>query len=62
MDVDAGLSLAGQPAEATITRWTGCQPGGAVELWTIPSGGHVPTISDAFAKAALDFLEAHLKP
>jgi polyhydroxybutyrate depolymerase len=62
VDVDAGLSLAGQPAEATITRWTGCQPGGAVELWTMPNGGHVPTISVAFGKAALDFLEAHPKP
>jgi polyhydroxybutyrate depolymerase len=62
VDVDADLADAGQPAEATIKRWTGCKPGGAVELWTIPGGGHVPTISDAFPAAVLDFLEAHPKP
>jgi hypothetical protein len=28
-----------------VTRWTGCKPGGAVELWTMPGGGHDPTIS-----------------
>lgn len=62
VDVDADLTDAGQAAEATVKRWSGCQPGGAVELWTIPGGGHVPTISSAFGGAVLDFLEAHPKP
>ncbi len=62
VDVDANLNEAGQPAEATVMRWSGCKPGGAVELWTVPGGGHVPTISAAFGAAVLDFLEAHPKP
>ena len=45
-----------------MKRWTGCDPGGVVELWTIPGGSHVPTFSDAFDDAVLDFLEAHPKP
>lgn len=62
VDVDAVLGDAGQPAETTVKRWTGCDPGGAVELWTIPGGGHVPTISGAFGAAVLGFMEAHPKP
>jgi polyhydroxybutyrate depolymerase len=62
VDVDAGLSDAGRPAEATVERWTGCKPGGAVELWTIPDGSHVPALSSAFGAAVLGFLEAHPKP
>jgi polyhydroxybutyrate depolymerase len=62
VDVDADLSDAGSPAEASVTRWTGCKPGGAVELWTMPGGGHDPTISASFPDAALDFLQAHPKP
>ena len=62
VDVDADLSDAGSPAEATVKRWTGCAPGGAVELWTMPNGSHGPTISAAFPGAVLDFLEAHPRP
>ena len=62
VDVDADLGEAGAPAEATITRWSGCDPAGAVELWTIPNGTHVPAISAAFPDDILDFLEAHPKP
>jgi polyhydroxybutyrate depolymerase len=62
IDVDADLHDGGQPAEATVERWPRCKPGGAVELWTIPGGGHVPAISSAFGGAVLDFLEAHPKP
>jgi polyhydroxybutyrate depolymerase len=62
VDVDAGLQDAGKAAETTVTRWTGCHPGGAAELWTIQGGGHVPSISSAFGAAVLDFLEAHPKP
>ena len=56
VDVDADLGEAGAPAEASVTRWTGCRPGGAVELWTMPGGGHAPNISEAFPKAVLDFV------
>jgi polyhydroxybutyrate depolymerase len=45
-----------------VTRWAGCRPGGAVELWTVPGGGHTPRVSAAFPGAVLDFLEAHPKP
>ena len=62
VDVDADLSADGLPAEASVSRWTGCQGNAVVELWTIPGGSHSPTISDAFADAALDFFEAHPKP
>jgi len=62
VDVDAQASVNGSPAESTVTRGTGCRPGGAAELWTIPGGGHGPDISDAFPGAVLDFFEAHPKP
>jgi polyhydroxybutyrate depolymerase len=62
VDVDAELDAAGARAETSITRWTGCERGSAVELWTIPDGSHGPTISTAFPDAVLDFLEAHPKP
>jgi polyhydroxybutyrate depolymerase len=62
VDVDATLGTAAAPAEATVTRWAGCKPGGAVELWTVPGGGHTPTVSDSFPRAVLDFLESHPKP
>lgn len=62
VDVDADLSDAGAPAEASVKQWTGCGPGGAVELWTMPRGTHDPTISRSFPDAVLDFLQAHPKP
>ena len=62
VDVDADVSINGAPAESTVTRWAGCRPGGAAELWTIQGGGHGPNISDAFPAAVLDFFEAHPKP
>ena len=30
VDVDAGQTVDGSPAEAAVTRWTGCRPGGAL--------------------------------
>jgi polyhydroxybutyrate depolymerase len=62
VDVDADITVDGGAAEATVTRWSGCRPGGAAELWTIPGGGHGPEISDGFPAAVLDFFEAHPKP
>ncbi len=62
VDVDADISGADSPVEATVSRWTGCRPGGAAELWTIPGGGHVPNLSDSFRTAVMDYLEGHPKP
>ena len=62
IDVDADVGSPDAPEEATVTRWTGCRPGGAAELWTIPGGGHGPNLSAAFPAAVLDFFEAHPKP
>ncbi len=61
VDVDGAIANGASPEESTVTRWSGCRPGGAVELWTIPGGGHVPNISGAFPDAVLDFLTAHPK-
>jgi polyhydroxybutyrate depolymerase len=61
VDVDADLGSAGGPAEASVTRWAGCQPGGAAELWSMPGGGHAPNISEGFGAAVMDFFEAHTK-
>jgi poly(3-hydroxybutyrate) depolymerase len=62
LDLDAALVVDGSPAESTVKQWSGCRPGGAVELWTIPNGGHGPDLSDAFPAAVLDFFEAHPRP
>ena len=62
MDVDRTIDGSSGPAEATVFRASGCQPGGAVELWKIPGGGHVPELAPTFADAVVDFLFAHPKP
>ena len=45
VDVDATLSDGSDPAETSVAEWSGCESGAAVQLWTIPKGGHVPVIS-----------------
>jgi threonine dehydrogenase-like Zn-dependent dehydrogenase len=62
VDVDAAIAVSSGPAEAIRQAWQSCRPGGAVELWTVPGGGHAPTISATFPDAALDFLLSHPKP
>ena len=42
VDVDATLSDGADPAETSVAEWSGCKSGVAVQLWTIPDGGHVP--------------------
>jgi polyhydroxybutyrate depolymerase len=61
IDVDGNVTVDGAEAETTVDRWTGCGSGGAVELWTIPGGGHIPDLTDAFSAAVFDFLNAHPK-
>lgn len=62
VDIDAEIDGADGPAESTIKAATGCQPGGHVELWRIPKGGHIPEFPASFADDVLDFLLAHPKP
>jgi polyhydroxybutyrate depolymerase len=58
LDLDAE-----QPgAETTVSRFPGCAPGGAAELWTIAGAGHIPGFTNRFAKDVVDFLFAHPKP
>jgi len=53
-------ALAGK--ETNVLRYDACAPGGAVELWTILGGEHVPTLSSSFSETVIDFLLAHPKP
>lgn len=53
MDLEASLP----GAETTVTTYsTNCREGTRVELWSIAGGGHVPTLTDAFTPAIVDFL------
>lgn len=47
--------------EATATEYTGCPVTGAVELWVIPEGPHIPPLSPTFGTEIIDFLFAHPK-
>jgi len=62
LDIDTHLEDAGSPDETTVTRWAGCRPGGAVELWTMKDGVHIPSLSTSFPEDVMDFFEAHPKP
>ena len=48
--------------DTVVTRYTTFPPSGAVELWTINRGGHVPTRSSQFSPRVIDWLLAHPKP
>jgi polyhydroxybutyrate depolymerase len=48
--------------DTVVTRYTNHPPGGAVELWTINGGAHVPTLSSEFSPRVIDWLLAHPKP
>jgi poly(3-hydroxybutyrate) depolymerase len=61
------LDLAVPGLDTVITRYTNAPPGGAVELWTINGGGHVPTFysgssASEFAPRVIDWLLTHPKP
>ena len=58
IDAVADIGGADGPAETTVAESTSCDAGGRVELWTMHGVGHVPTFSDAFPDAVLDFLLA----
>jgi polyhydroxybutyrate depolymerase len=58
--LDLVLDVSG--LDTVVTRYTTCPPGGAVELWTINGGVHVPTLSSQFSPRVIDWLLAHPKP
>ena len=50
-----------QGLDTVITRYANSPPGGAVELWTINGGSHVPALSPEFSRRIVDWLLAHPK-
>lgn len=48
--------------DTVVTRYTNAPPGGAVELWTIKDGTHIPALSSQFSPQVVDWLFAHPKP
>jgi polyhydroxybutyrate depolymerase len=57
-DLDSTLS----GAESVVSRFDGCPPGTAVELWAVQGAGHQLHITPGLVPAAVDFLLAHGKP
>jgi polyhydroxybutyrate depolymerase len=49
-------------ADSDVATFEECAPGGAVALWTIIGGSHVPDLTAGFSEAVVDFLLAHPKP
>jgi hypothetical protein len=41
---------------------TGCAPGGAIELWAIRGGSHIPILSSDFSRLVIEYFLAHPKP
>jgi polyhydroxybutyrate depolymerase len=56
LDIEAEL----EGAETTVSRYSGCGAG-AVELWTILGGSHVPAFDETWPEAAWSFMDAHPK-
>ena len=58
-DLDASL-----PGHETgvLSFKAGCKPGGAVELWSITAGTHVPTVSGTYGAQLVEWLYEHPKP
>jgi len=53
--------------DTVVTRYASHPPGGAVELWTIINGMHVPIVYEGtsaaeFSPRVIDWLLAHPKP
>ncbi len=58
--LDLDRDLAGD--ETTVSRYDGCKPGAAAELWAIQKGSHVPALSQAGVTRVVEFLLSHHKP
>ena len=48
--------------ETSVMAWTNCQNSSEVELWTMESGAHIPTLKSTFASKIWEFFAAHPKP
>ena len=62
LNVAAGIGGPDGPAEAIVRQSRGCAAGGHMEVWRVPRGGHVLSLSPRFQDLVLDFLLAHPKP
>jgi polyhydroxybutyrate depolymerase len=62
LDIDAEVAGPDGLKETTVETAPGCDPGGHVELWTIPRGSHAPNLANEFATSVIDFLLEHPKP
>jgi polyhydroxybutyrate depolymerase len=62
LDLDSTLTAEGDPAETSVQEWSGCDAGVTVQLWTIPDGGHAPSVTSAFTASVIRFLDEHPKP
>lgn len=62
VDVAADAEGPAGPAESIVSVASDCDPGGHVELWTIPGTDHFPELSATFADSVVGFLLAHPKP
>lgn len=58
-NLDLEMGIAG--AETTVTKFTGCAPGGDVELWSMQGAGHLPYLTPDFHELVWDFFAAHSK-
>ena len=59
-EIDLTTDVAG--LDTVVTRYGNRPPGGALELWTINGGSHIPTFSADFTPRVIDWLLAHPKP
>jgi polyhydroxybutyrate depolymerase len=50
------------PSLTTAQRFGGCPSSGAVELWTIDNGAHIPPLGEEFRAQVWAWLSAHPKP
>ncbi len=48
--------------ETVPSDYRDCPAGGAVTLWQIDGGQHIPTLTDGFAPALIDWLTSHPRP
>jgi len=55
--LDLDVSIDG--AETNVLLAPGCPADGAVELWTIEGGSHLPDLGPTFASAVFDFFDDH---
>ena len=58
--LDLEPNIAGD--ETSVMAWTNCQNSSEVELWTMESGAHIPTLKSTFASKIWEFFAAHPKP